>query len=238
MGRRPKNTDSSNYNPTQILTFLRIREGLTMAELAEKTGLTTNDVCRFERNHHNLGAGKLLNLAEFFGVKMATLWENDLISLGKYLKKPVYKSSRMRERIHKHLELCERIGDAGEDYVFELEKARLRGTPYENLINPNYANDETSHFDLLSFDINSGDPIRIEVKTTPKDQSECFYMTAGELRVLEECLQRKVRYELHRVSYINDRQCCTRTIYTPEEVLEKFDIVPDRFKLVPKEGGV
>ena len=223
------------YNPTNILTYLRTYTGMTQSELASATGLTNNDISRFERKHHNLSIGKLQRLSEYFQVSMDILWKNDLSALSLSLSQPTTRENYLREQIHQQQQRCEQIGDIGEAWVAEIERKRLAGTPYEALVNPNFSCEENAHFDILSFDPTTGEPIMIEVKATSGGMSEPLYMSEGEYSLLTYATEHNLRYELHRVYHVTDKRRRSRIIYTAQDLLAEFEIQPTAYILRKRE---
>lgn len=78
-------------------------------------------------------------------------------------------------------ELRKRIGDIGEQYVFEREKARLQkaNSKYADFVDATPAKDPQNGYDILSY-TEDGVPIHIEVKSTLGDLYTPFYITANE----------------------------------------------------------
>ena len=114
------------------------------------------------------------------------------------------------------------VGLTGEVWVYKEERKKLENTPYHDAVNPNYADESEAHFDILSFDPQSGEEIIIEVKATSGEPDTPFTLTAPELDLMLDCIDAGLRYELHRVSYVNDPDKRTRTIYTPRQILDEF----------------
>lgn len=116
------------YNPTSLLLYLRSCYGLTQQQLVWRCRLSCNDVCQFELRH-SLTVGKLKALADFFHVSVDDLYHDRFASLPGLLRPTAHgQGGRLRECIRRQ-QRCEEIGDAGERWVYELEKARLKGTP-------------------------------------------------------------------------------------------------------------
>lgn len=236
--RKNVKTALNTYNPTNLLMYLRVYYGLTQTALAKATGLKVNDISRFEQGHPNMWFGKLKALADYFGISCDALYHNDFVSIGPLLHKPVEKERTLPERIRAHKEVCDRIGESGELWVTQQERMRLRGTIYENAVNPNYADDEKAHFDLMTFDPDTGENIIVEVKTTVGDANEAFIMTEHEWALMLYCQENHMRYELHRVHHIETPELRGRVIYTPHDIMELFDVMPRANVVVHDDGNV
>lgn len=217
-------------NPTSLALYLRTSRGLTQREVAASCGLTTNDVCRFERGHNAISYGKLKALANFYGISTDALFSNNFRAM---VNQPRMEPEEreLRGRIHRRQNLCENVGDLGEWWVAQMEREKLKGTPWAGMVNAKYAEDPKAHFDLMSFDPDTGEEILIEVKTTAKGPHTRLYFTDQEWDFLKCCLERNVRYELHRVYYVNDPACRSRVIYTAQEVLKSFLVTPQHYVL-------
>ncbi|HEY8420965.1 MAG TPA: DUF3883 domain-containing protein [Thermoclostridium sp.] len=100
-------------------------------------------------------------------------------------------------------QLCEKqndIGFKGEEWVFNQERKKLKGTAFENGINPNYSNDPEAGFDILSFSKN-GENLFIEVKTTTGNAEDNFFLSSSEIEKAKECLNNGLKYELHYLAF-------------------------------------
>lgn len=238
MGKKRRKNDRETlktYNPTNLLMYLRVYYGLTQTALANATGLTVNDISRFEREPRlNMWFGKLKVLADYFGISCDALYHNDFAAIGPLLHQPAGKERTLPERIRVHKEFCDRIGELGEAWVTQQERKRLRGTIYENAVNPNYADDGKAHFDLMTFDPSTGESIIVEVKTTTGDADEAFVMTEQEWALMLYCQENDLRYELHRVHHIGTPELQGRVIYTPQDIMELYNILPRAYVLRKK----
>ena len=124
-------------------------------------------------------------------------------------------------------------GKAGEQWVYELECEKLRNTFLENAVNPFYSDDKDAHFDLLSFDYECH-PILIEVKSTSLAADEPFELTDGELALLKNCVSEGIRYELHRVYYVNCPKRRGRMIIPGEVLLQEYEFNPNCYTVKKK----
>ena len=145
--------------------YLRVREVLSQHALSKKVNLTANDICRIEKG--NLGAGfeKFKALAQYFSISIDDLVRNKYENVFATFRQKI-KASKKKQRLIKAINRKrDEIGFAGEEYVADLEEKKLKGTAYENAVNPKFAEDVDAHFDILRFDLN-GEQIYIEVKST------------------------------------------------------------------------
>lgn len=96
--------------------------------------------------------------------------------------------------------LRKKIGDIGERYVFEREKARLQkaNSKYADSVDATPAKDPQNGYDILSY-TEDGVPIYIEVKSTLGDLYTPFYITANEKETAEHIRKEGGIYQVHRV---------------------------------------
>ncbi len=213
--------------------FMRKRFGLSQQELAKDTGLTPNDVCRLENGNLGAGVEKGITLAKYFSVSLEALISDSFEELYAFFTEGPKTSRKMQDRIKKlRIELDE-LGNGGEDWVYEQEVNKLKGTKYANAVNPNYADDEEAGCDILSFDLD-GKHIYIEVKSTNGRASKAFYLTQKEKERAEECLSKGERYEIHRVHHLNNPKKRGRVIITAEELFKDYTFETDNFKISRK----
>ena len=119
-------------------------------------------------------------------------------SLGKLQKK---FSKEQIEIDYVQLEaLRKRIGDIGERYVYEREKARLEkaNSKFSDSVDATPAKDHRNGYDILSY-TEEGVPIYIEVKSTLGDLYTPFYITANEKETAERIRKEGGIYQVHRV---------------------------------------
>ena len=223
---RPSNVHSTGQD--SVLLYLRTSRGLSQRELSKVTGLTTNDISRMENGRRGLPLDKVLNLTGYFSVTLNTLLTDDFAEILTQATTPIAVDQRRREAQRRHQVARERVGFAGEDYVYQLELEKLRGTPYANAPNPNYAGESKTHFDILSV-TPKGRLIYIEVKSTPGHADEPFYMSAAEYSFMLDCIKRGRNYELHRVYYVDDPGRRGRIIYTAQDVLREFEMTASNY---------
>ena len=221
-------------NVVSVLYYLRVRQGWTKKKLSMLTGLSQNDLVRIERGR-NVRMGKYITLSKYFGLPLSVLLDDNLSATLHTFTAPPIISRSMPERISQRLEKDAETGRKGEEWVYQQEVKKLAGTGLENSVNPNFADDESAHFDILSF-LQNGIPLVIEVKSTTGELDEVFYFTADELEKAKDCLRGGNRYEVHRVFYIDNPEKCNRHIISAEELLSEYDFKPVSYRVTKKKG--
>lgn len=95
------------------------------------------------------------------------------------------------------------IGERGERLVFEYEKKRLNEAKKNGIIKSVddkikwvSLEDDTAGYDILSYDVDKGTPLYIEVKTTVGVKTTPFYMSKGEAAFSKN---HSANYRLYRV---------------------------------------
>lgn len=95
------------------------------------------------------------------------------------------------------------IGERGEKLVFEMEKEKLNNAVNEGKISSvnQYLkwvslDDDSAGYDILSYDVETKNPIFIEVKATTGSKYSPFYMSEGELKFSKD---NKAQYRLYRL---------------------------------------
>ena len=226
-------------NPTSAIYYLRTREGLSQKKLAKKVNLTPNDISRLENAQLGTSIGKFSALAKYFSVSVNALVRNNFDEIFKTFSNKPNTSETLQKRIKKRQELCDRIGQAGEAWVHELEIEKLANSKYPYAINQNFADSDDAHFDFMSinFDENGNwEFVCIEVKSTNSGADEPFFISAKEFEMVKFCLANNLRYEVHRVYYVEDAKKRGRIIYPAHDLLTKFEIVPDNYIVRKKVG--
>ena len=222
-------------NPCSLLFFLRTAKGLSQQELSQRCNVNINSICQFELRNSPVTLTTLRSLASFFNVPLDALARNDISYVINLPSVARVKSSTIRERLHKALEKMEEVGDAGEAFVANAERAKLKGSPYEGKVNIGVADDKKAAFDVLSFDPDSGSPVVVEVKSTCGSGDEDWYISREELDLLHHCMEKNIPYELHRVSHVGTAQVA-QTVYTAQEVLDLFTFTPINYVAHRKES--
>ena len=102
----------------------------------------------------------------------------------------------------------QKLGDAGEQFVINFEKARLIREGKESLADQieqvSVTEGPSAGFDIRSFELDGSDRF-IEAKTTKYGKSTPFYVTPNELRFSQ---QHADRYHLYRVFKFRDNPGC------------------------------
>lgn len=222
-------------NVVSVLNYLRVRLGLTKKQLSKATELSQNDICRIEKGSYNALMGKYMVLSKYFGIPLSVFLDDDLLGVFSTFTTPPTISHSMQERIEQQHEKNVETGRKGEEWVYNQEVKKLTGTGLENSVNPNFANEESSHFDILSFHEN-GIPLVIEVKSTTGEADDAFYFTDYELEKAKECLKKGSCYEVHRVFFIDNPEICGRKIISVENLLSEYDFTPVSYRVTKKKG--
>lgn len=92
-----------------------------------------------------------------------------------------------------------KIGNLGEQWVYEHELKKLEGTSFADLVDKSKAKDNSNGYDILSY-TNEGKKLHIEVKTTSTLNDE-FYISQHELKIAE---QMKNNGEIYKVYFVKD----------------------------------
>lgn len=221
----PRNGFSKKKEST--LRYLRLANGVSREKLAEEVGLQSDTIAAFENGCRWLSLCDMVKLSDFFAVGCSVLLNDDMQEAAASVNRPItYDTPQKRNRLRQAYR--KQVGDKGEEWVAQMERERLAGTPYANSVNPNYANDPDSHFDILSF-TPAGECIYVEVKTTAGNDDIPFFMTAAELRFLQQCIDEGKRYELHRVVHATEPALRRQFVYSAQELLEQFDLFPSTY---------
>ena len=218
-----------------VANYLRHRAKLTIAELSSRTGVSAMTISRIENGNWAVDIHPVLTLAEYFEVSVDAILRNDFQAIFASLKEQTAPVHTMYEHFAKINAICQRNGLSGEEWVYLQECKRLESTVMKNAVNANYADDMEAHFDILSFS-ESGQPIVIEVKSTNKGPKAGFHMTDAEFRTARDCLEAGIRYEIHRVYYVQDARKISRRIITAEELFRDYEITPKSYLVKEKRG--
>lgn len=207
-----------------VLTLLRTRAGLSKKDLAGRMGLRAMDITRMENPSQGLASmDKAIRVARFWNISVDAALTNDMEAVIKTFTAPVKANHRASRNMEKLSARRSKLGRQGEDWVYQRELELLQGTPYRDAVNPNFADDLTAGFDILSFD-RDGTPKRIEVKTTKGHADRPFYLTENELQTLQDCVAQGLRYEIHRV--YDFKRSPKVLIISGEELLQEFCFTP------------
>ena len=217
-----------------VVRDFRVRLGKSQAEVARACSLTANDMSRLESGK-NIRLKTCRVVASYLGISVDAVVWNDFKSAAAFISGPPMVVRTLQDRIQEVNAERNTVGNAGEDWVYECERRKLAGTAFADLVNPNYANDPDSHFDILSYDADTFAPKMIEVKSTKSNNSEEFFMSNGELELLNECVQTGSMYELHRVEHALNPSRRREIVYSAERLLAEFDFVPVQYAVRRKE---
>ena len=175
-----------------VITVLRDYLGISQMELARRAGITQGDLSEIETAEPYGAIEKYERLSGVLGVPVDTLVRNNYTAV---------PSSFFETHEHvEYLEETSRTGRDGEEYVFRAERERLsrRFHTLHHMVIPYFKLRRTSPgYDILSFD-DEGQPIFIEVKTTPLGEEQPFRLTAHEYEVAQKLTQKGERYFIYR----------------------------------------
>lgn len=218
-----------------LLNYLRCRATLSQQELAARTGLTANDISRFERGRQ-IGMQKLVSLAKYLKITLDSLLTDDLSAVFHTFTQPIVPSHRFSLRQEQLNTVKNDLGRRGEDWVYAEELKKLDGLPYANAVNPNYADDPEAGFDIMSFE-RDGTPVLIEVKTTSGKAGRGFHMAAAEYQKAWACMAQGIRYEVHCVHRFGTTGT-GRVIIPAEKLFRDFTFRPSEYVVsVRRESG-
>ena len=137
-----------------------------------------------------------------------------------------FPGSRSRVNYLKRESENQALGEAGESFVLEYERARLlaagRGFLASKVEHVSKTRGDGDGFDILSYD-ESGREKLIEVKTTKYGAQTPFFVTANELRVSEKEAD---RYSLYRV---HEFRTSPKLFTVPGSFSAQFDISPTEY---------
>ena len=213
---------------TSVVRFLRLYYGLSQQKLAELSGLRFADIYHLEHRHQNIQILKAIKLARFFDVSVHAIVKNSFTSVMDTLPPQPVVNLEAQARKRKSRERREQIGVKGEQIVAQRERDRLAGTLYAKGVNPNYADEESSGFDILSFTL-EGKPLYIEVKTT-LGHKKTFFISVNEMKFMEFCLSAEIPYELHWVYNLNSPKGYKVKVFTAQD-LKKLRFIPTKYKV-------
>ncbi|RQN11086.1 DUF3883 domain-containing protein [Clostridium butyricum] len=95
-------------------------------------------------------------------------------------------------------ELQIEIGKLGEAYVYDIERKKLDGTKYLELVDNTPSKDGSNGFDILSYDL-QGNELYIEVKTEAGTKDNNFYISQNEINTGKSLIEHGKNYLIYRV---------------------------------------
>lgn len=227
--------DIDTADGENIYYNLRVMNGFTMAGLAPLLQCNKNRINSLEHGK-NTKAKVVKAYSELFDIPMDALLRNNVaaIAAAKNVALPSVGGNRHKVRMLKRVD----NGDIGEELVAKLERARLAGTGYENCVSTRPAHNRRNGYDVISSTA-AGKSKYIEVKTTcSEDPDEPFFMTDAEYRRMKEFYAAGAVYELFRVYDLNvETMDYSHIVYTPQEVIDLFEPVPETYRMVKRKGG-
>ncbi|WP_395089764.1 DUF3883 domain-containing protein [Armatimonas sp.] len=133
--------------------------------------------------------------------------DNVLVPIPKALPKPVSEKPDM-PRVGRRIDYARReasnrsLGRQGEEFVLSWETERLRRHGRDDLARKvewvSEVQGDGLGFDIASFDVQTDQPIAIEVKTTRGGQYNPFFVTRNEAEVSQEMTESYRLYRLYR----------------------------------------
>lgn len=175
-----------------VITVLRDYLGMSQMELAKRANITQCDLSEIETRAPYGKIMKYQRLSNVLGVSVDTLVRNDYAGVPASFFDSHESPEYQKDSDH--------IGRAGEEEAFRLEQERLskRFHTLHNMVIPYFKLRRTSPgYDILSFD-DEGQPIYIEVKTTPHDEEKPFHLTVHEHEVAQKLTRKGERYFIYR----------------------------------------
>lgn len=219
-----------------VACYLRNHEGLSLEQLHEKTGISTNILCRIENNKPS-AIDKFETLADFYGISVDALVRNDILVAAISRIMPPVATFRGYEQQRQSYERRLRAGLKGEQWLLCEELKKRSGTRFANALCNGYADDGRAGFDILSFDT-EGNPIVGEVKSTTGGADAPFYMTAPELAKARETFENGGQYTVYRVVHINTPDKTSHFEISAAELLSDYEFIPKTYEVVKKSKEV
>lgn len=112
------------------------------------------------------------------------------------------KNKTKHDYIKEHIRNTD-IGERGEKLVFELERKKLKEAvdkgkipSMDKLLKWVSLEDDNAGYDILSYDVETNQPLYIEVKTTTGTKFTSFYMSSGEF---EFSKNNAAHYKIYRI---------------------------------------
>lgn len=213
-----------------IAQYLRLHKGLRIKELSKLIGIGTNTLFAIEQNNFEVDTEAVQVLADYHGLAVEALAQNDFEAIIDKINCPPMPMGCIRaEGTDSALS-----GTRGERWIYEKEIKKLQGSKYRNAVNPNYSNEPSAGFDILSFSAD-GQPIYIEVKSTKGHPGKTFQLSAAELALARRCYDSGACYEIHRVYRSANRRSIGRYVISADDLFHNYSISPARYVIRRKE---
>ena len=206
-------------DPVNLARYMRLHLGLTQQQVAQETGMSIQDIVRIERGQKNLEKRKYRFLADYYHLPADAIFNDEVGAALPMLSQRPNSTRKRFSRLSRRIQRQDELERAGEAYVAEQERQKLRGTPYAVGVNEAYADDPFSGYDIFSF-TQDGEPVFITVKTTRSGAGDPFMLSDNELEVAEYCCANSLNYELHLVYHMNSRRGApSQIVYNAGQVL-------------------
>lgn len=222
MGAKVKRKRFGNFqSSTSVVRYMRTRIDLSQTEVCKCSGwnFRPNDISKVERGIFNIQVGKLKKIAEFFDISIDTILKNDFRAILPVLPadRPERheKAKSRREKIQKKMD---EAGELGEKIVLEMEKERLKPLGLDMFVTADYADDESTGFDIYSF-TEKAVPMHIEVKSSSGSDRQCF-ISANELNYAAFCAENNYPYKFVRIRNVFDEEKRQIKTFTAQELLQ------------------
>ena len=120
---------SSFSNPDSLLRYLRIHRGESQQKVAEACGMYASDVSQFERGNKSMVIERIQRLTEYFGVSIDDLMKDRYDAVLPTLPAAPRRNPEVQKRLSRRQRYRDKLGRAGEAYVAQMERGKLKGTP-------------------------------------------------------------------------------------------------------------
>ena len=182
-----------------VLRYLRTLHGLTQEELAKECGLPVTTISNIERGYTNAQIATIVRLAEWFGLWEDAIVYNDfslIVPALDRLDKPHHQTSHRLASYRLHRGKVDESVLRGEQFVEELEKRKLSGSPYAKAVTARFADDESAGFQILSFRP-EGTPLYVMVVTSPPGERTKFEISQTKLAFAKYCAETQKEFRLY-----------------------------------------
>lgn len=205
-----------------VVRYLRKRRGITLTEMSMMCGrrVRPNEICKVEHGQLNVQLSKLMVIADFFGISIQAIIDNDFCAVLCAIPAESETQHRIRAKLKRRKTRTKKdaAGERGEELVLAMEKRKLKDSGLDTLVCGDFADDETAGFDVFSF-TEDGNPLYIEVKSS-LGLDDSFYVSANELNFAAYCAENEIPYQLVRIKGVMDSRKRTITVFSAEDVLQ------------------